>query len=57
MNNFCTKDCAGGDIKEVVGCRDCYCPFHPFRFDDLDWQRKKRSMKRSKDERLAQRQP
>lgn len=42
MNRFCIKDCTGGDIKEVIECIDRYCPFHSFRFDDLDWQRKRR---------------
>ena len=42
MNLFCVKDCTGGNIRKVKECRDRWCPFYPFRFDDLDYQRKRR---------------
>lgn len=41
-NDFCSKECTGGDIKEIKECSDHYCPFYPFREDSLEWQNIKR---------------
>lgn len=45
MNSFC-KHCAGYNIREIVNCEFKYCPFYPFRLDDLDWQVKQRCKER-----------
>ena len=35
-NSFC-KFCTGNCVPEIYGCRDFYCPFHKFRFADIDY--------------------
>ena len=34
-NSFCHY-CTGNCIPEIHGCNDVYCPFHKFRFADID---------------------
>jgi len=34
-NSFC-KLCTGNCIPEIYGCNDFYCPFHNFRYADID---------------------
>ena len=44
MNSFCIY-CVGGHRKEhisiIKGCDDMSCPFHPYRFADLDHEDEK----------------
>ena len=46
MNSFC-EYCTGHNKREIKECDDRYCPFHPFRFADMDWQIKKQEQKRN----------
>lgn len=49
MNDFCIKDCTGGDIKEIKECDDYYCPFYKFRYFNLEYQNRRKKDERQKD--------
>lgn len=50
FNDFCEKECTGGDRAKIKGCDDRWCPFYPFRFMNLEYQneRKRQTQRRKK---------